>query len=158
MTIKFEFTVSELQRIINEAKLKDANAAKEVSDFTPTPWGDSLDTEVEPKIENEDDEYKRSFDKAVDFLAHCKGEDFLELVRYARAHRNTFWHCVSEVANVVNADDAYCSALGRLARPLGETVEKRAFELFSVVDESDLCEENFLDMWKALQIISYCCD
>ena len=133
-------------------------AAEEVTaaDFNPTPWGDSLDNEA-PKTTTEQDEYKNNFDKAVDFLAHCKGEDFLELVRYAKAHGNRFFNCVKEVANIVNADDAYCSALIRLSRPLGEVVERKTFELFSVVDESDLCEENFLDMWKALQTISYFC-
>ena len=153
----------------------DFNAAKEAEvtaeDFTPKPWSADFDGDaqpVQPPIENNKVEntnfnpaaYKvdnNSFDKAVDFLAHCKGEDFLELVRYAKAHGNTFFRCVSEVADCVNADDAYCSALIQLARPLGAEVEHRAFQLFEVAEESELCEENFLDFWKALQTISYFC-
>lgn len=159
-----------VQELLTKAKGETEQIAKEevtAEDFTPKPWDFDGDVQPVQLIENNANdepennvaapEYKYSFDKAVDFLAHCKGEDFLELVRYAKNHNNTFWHCVSEVADVVNADDAYCSALIKLARPLGEAVERKAFELFSVVDESDLCEENFLDMWNALQIISYIC-
>lgn len=147
----------------------DFNAAKEVTaeDFTPKPWDFDGDVQPVQPIENnvndesENDvaasEYKYSFNAAVNFLAHCKGEDFLELVKYAKKHSNTFFHCVKEVANVVNADDAYCSALIQLARPLGAEVEHRAFQLFEVAEESELCEENFLDFWKALQTISYFC-
>lgn len=144
----------------------DFNAAKEVSseDFTPKPWSADFDGDVQPiennKVENTNFKpaaYKvdnNSFDKAVDFLAHCKGEDFLELVRYTKAHGNTFFRCVSEVADCVNADDAYCSALIQLARPLGADVEKKAFELFDKADED---AEDFLDIWKAMQVISYFC-
>ena len=106
--------------------------------------------------DNANDPYKHSFDKAVDFLAHCKGEDFLELVRYARAHGNTFFNCVKEVADCVNADDAYCSALILLARPLGDAAERRAFELFDAATKEN-AEEDFIDFWRALQVINYFC-
>ena len=102
------------------------------------------------KVDNTD------FDKAVDFLCRCSGEDFLELVKYAEKHDNTFWHCVSEVADVVNADDAYCSAIIKLSRPLGESVEKKAFELFNEAIEKD--EYDFVQFWTALQTINYFCN
>lgn len=142
----------------------DFNAAKEVEvtaeDFNPTPWGNSLD-QTENKVENNTNptSYKvdnTDFDKAVDFLTRCSGEDFLELVKYAKKHNNTFWHCVSEVADVVNADDAYCSAIIKLARPLGESVEKAAFKLFDEAIEKD--EYDFIKLWESLQNINYFCN
>ncbi len=105
---------------------------------TPTPCGDSLD-----------DEYHNTFDTAVDFLANCSGEDFIELVNYAKAHGNKFFHCVKEVADVINADDAYCSAIIKLARHLGKDVENKAFKLFAREDK-----EAFIDFWNALQTIN----
>ncbi len=146
---------------IEECTAADFAAAKEtdvVAGWGITPWGDSLDDEA-AKTSTEQDEYKHSFDKAVDLLAHCKGEDFLKLTRYAKAHNNTFFHCVKEFADCVNADDAYCSAIIQLTRPLGEVVERKTFELFeNAINKSGLYEKNFLDMWKALQTISYFCD
>ena len=143
----------------------DFAAAKEVSaeNFAPTPWGDSLDdvetqttennTNFNPaayKVDNSD------FNKAVNFLTRCSAEDFLELVKYAKKHNNTFWHCVSEVRDVVNADDAYCSAIIKLTRHLGESVEKKAFELFNEAVEKD--EYDFIQFWTALQTINYFCN
>ena len=133
-------------------------------DFTPKPWGDSLNEE---EVQNQNCEnigfdtsmYKvdnSGFDSAVDFLCRCSGEDFLELVKYAKKHNNTFWHCVSEVADVINADDAYCSAIIKLSRSLGESVEKKAFELFNEAIEKD--EYDFIEFWKALQTINYFCN
>lgn len=90
------------------------------------------------------------FDSALDALTRCSGDDFLKLVRYAKSHGNT-WH-----SDVVNADDAYCSALIKLARPLGESVEKKAFELFNEAIEKD--EYDFIEFWKALQTINYFCN
>lgn len=152
-------------------KLEDASdaglsAAKEVSaeDFNPTPWGDSLDNDVVDTPDDDvvdapddDESYKHSFNDAVNFLAHCSGEKFLKYVRYAKTHGNRFFYRVKEIAAVVNADDAYCSALIQLARPLGEVVEHNAFELFELALE-DKNVEDFLDMWKSLQTISYFCD
>lgn len=148
----------------SNAELAAAEEAAEVSteDFSPTPLGDSLDTaqttenntNLNPaayKVDNSD------FNKAVDFLAHCSGEDFLELVRYARAHGNRFFNCVKEVAECVNADDTYCSALIKLARPLGADVEKKAFKLFEAATADDENAEDFIDFWKALQVINYFC-
>lgn len=96
------------------------------------------------------------FEKAVNFLCRCSGEDFLELVKYAKKHNNTFFHCVSEVADCINADDAYCSAIIKLARPLGADVEKKAFELFHEAIEKD--EYDFTQFWTALQTINYYCE
>lgn len=132
------------------------DAAKEVEaateDFTPTPWGNSLDNaEAENKTAYKLDNSK--FDSAVDFLAHCKGEYFLELVRYARVNGNRFFN-VKEVADIINADDAYCSAIIKLSRHLGDNIERKAFELFDDADEN---AEDFLDFWKALQVINYFC-
>ena len=108
---------------------------------TPTPCDIDLD--------DAEEEYHNNFDKAVDFLTHCKGEDFAELVTWAKAHNNKFWHCVPEVANVINADDAYCSAIIKLARHLGKDVENKAFKLFAREDKA------FIDFWNALQTINF---
>lgn len=104
-----------------------------------------------------EEDYHITFNAAVDFLTHCSGEDFLEIVRYAKKHNNTFWHCISEVADIVNADDAYCSSIIQLARPLGEIVERRAFKLFEAATADDENADDFIDFWKALQVINYFC-
>jgi hypothetical protein len=147
-------------------KIEDCSNADfaAAEDFTPKPWGDSLDEE---EVQNQNCKnigfdtsmYKvdnSGFDSAVDFLCRCSGEDFLELVKYAKKHNNTFWHCVSEVADVINADDAYCSAIIKLSRSLGESVENKAFELFNEAIEKD--EYDFIEFWKALQTINYFCN
>ena len=138
---------------IEDCSNADFDAAKEtdtVAAWGVTPWGDSLDDVI-------DESYKHSFNTAVDYLAHCKGEDFIELVRYARAHGNKFFNCVKELVNIANANVAYDSAIVKLARPLGNVVERKAFELFELALE-DKNVEDFLDMWKSLQTISYFCD
>ena len=95
------------------------------------------------------------FNSAVDFLCRCSAEDFLELVKYAKKHNNTFFHCVKEVADVVNADDFYCTAIIKLTRHLGETVEKKAFKLLA---EAEKDEYDFVQFWTALQTINYYCE
>lgn len=95
------------------------------------------------------------FDKAVDFLTKCSGEDFVELVRYARAHGNTFFRCVKELADVVNADDCYCTAIIKMTRHLGDAVERKAFTLLS---EAEKDEYDFVKFWEALQTINYYCE
>lgn len=95
------------------------------------------------------------FDKAVDFLTRCSGEDFVELVRYARAHGNTFFRCVKELADVVNADDCYCTAIIKMTRHLGDAVERKAFTLLS---EAEKDEYDFVKFWEALQTINYYCE
>lgn len=101
--------------------------------------------------------FDNPFDNPVDFLTRCSGEDFLELVHYAKSHNNTFFHCVKELDDVVNADDCYCTALIKLARPLGKTVEKRAFELFEEATAENAEEEDFIEFWRALQTINNLC-
>lgn len=95
------------------------------------------------------------FESAVDFLCRCSAEDFLELVSYAKKHNNTFFRCVKELSDVVNADDCYCTAIIKLSRHLGEEVEKKAFELFHEAIEKD--EYEFAQFWMALQTINYFC-
>lgn len=148
-----------LEHISPESE-EDAEVSTE--DFSPTSWGDSLEEVQNKNNENigNSSEYKvdnNYFDSAVDFLAHCNGEDFLELVRYAKTHGNTFFHCVKEVSDCINADDAYCSALIKLSRGLGEVVEKKAFELFATAYADETTKECFLEFWKALQVINYFC-
>ena len=118
---------------------------------------------LEESISCEDDEeFDNSFDKVVDFLAHLSGEDFLELVSYAKCHNNTFskynnntfFHCIEEIDECINADDAYYSAIIMLAHPLGKAVEDKALELFENAEEN---AGDFLDLWKALQTINHFC-
>lgn len=94
------------------------------------------------------------FDSAVNYLTRCSGEDFLELVAYAKKHGNTFFHCIREVADVINADDAYRSAIIQLTRHFGEPLENKAFNLFANID-NPTGEEIFLEFWKALQVINF---
>lgn len=94
------------------------------------------------------------FDDAVYFLKNVNGLDFVELVRYAKAHSNKFISCVKELTGAVNADDAYCSALIELARPLGEQVERRAFNLLSAATEDDDSIDNFIEFFEALKVIN----
>lgn len=134
-------------------KLEDATqaelaAAKEVEGTTP-------DTETEDATA---DEYKVGFDEAVALLAYMRGEKFLELVRYARGHENSFAGAAGypQLERIVNADDCYCTAIIKLTRRLGDAVERRAFKLFeAAVDGHE--KEDFLDLFGALQIINSLC-
>lgn len=93
------------------------------------------------------------FDDAVAFMKSISGEDFIELVSYAKAHHNKFLNCVKELRGGVNADDVYCSALIELARPLGEQVERRVFNLLSeAVDEGSI--DKFVEFFEALKVIN----
>lgn len=123
-------------------------------------YGAVTTAETENNTANEiaeaDDKYtvdNSSFDKAVNFLANCSAEDFIELVKYAQKHGNTFCHCVSEVRDCVNADDAYCAALVQLTRPFGEKLENKAFKLFDNIDTLE-GEEAFAEFWDALKVIN----
>ena len=76
------------------------------------------------ETEKTTDEYKEAaFDKAVNYLIGLDGEQFYELVEYARDHDNFFPSFVNELREVVNADDVYASAVIRMTRHLGETYE-----------------------------------
>lgn len=98
-----------------------------------------------------------SFDKVVEYLTHLKGEDFLKFVYYAKTHDNNFPRYIDVFANIINADDAYCSAIIKLTRHLDEAVEKRAFELFDAAADGKIYEANdFFNFWKALQVINFC--
>ena len=95
------------------------------------------------------------FDDAVYFLKNnVSGEDFIELVSYAKAHHNKFLNCVKELTGAVNADDAYCSALIELARPLGEQVERRAFNLLNEAIENKDSIDKFVEFFEALKVIN----
>ena len=105
--------------------------------------------------ETDDHEYKSSFEGAVDLLAYMRGEQFLELVRYARGHGNSFRGCgrhEEQLAAVVNADDCYCTAIIKLTRHFGDAVERKAFMLFEQAENG--YEQEFLDFWSSLQIIN----
>jgi len=98
-----------------------------------------------------------SFDEVVEYLTHLKGEDFLKFVYYAKTHDNNFPRYIDVFANIINADDAYCTAIIKLTRHLGEAVEKRAFELFDAAADDKIYEANvFFNFWKALQVINFC--
>jgi hypothetical protein len=103
-------------------------------------------------------DFTDGFDDAVHFLKNVSAEDFIELVRYAKTHSNKFIGCVKELRGALNADDAYCSALIDLSRPLGEQVENRAFSLLdrAVEDEESLegSLEDFVEFFEALKVIN----
>lgn len=99
-----------------------------------------------------------SFDEAVDFLTAGDPESFLNVARYAKTHHNKFPKMIRELSGVVNADDAYCSAIIKLARPLGKEVENTFFCLFKeAVDGNKKAEENFIEMWDSLHKLNRLC-
>lgn len=129
---------------------------EEVTDFTPKPWGDSLD-EAQTIIEQQD-EYKHSFDAAVNFIAEGDGKSIINAAKYAMKHSNRFPSTIRQLSNVVNADDAYCSAIIKLARPLGKEVENAFFCFFKeAINGNEKAEECFLDMWETIKKINHFC-
>ena len=99
-----------------------------------------------------------SFDSAVNFLAEGDAESFLNVVKYARSHKNHFPK-IKELSNVVNADDCYCSCLIKLSRHLGEGVENTLFSLFkaAIEDKNSKAEKGFIRMWDALKSVIHLC-
>jgi len=164
--------MTEIKVVVDEKEIVniDLNRNKMiVNGVTKVTALNNLDDEEEPKeapqnknCENKGDPTQTAYKvdnsdfDTVNFLCRCSGEDFLGLVRYAKSHGNTFFRCVSELANTVNADYAYRSAIIKLARPLGDAVEKKAFELFYEAIEKD--EYDFVQFWEALQTINYFCN
>lgn len=144
---------------IEDCSDADFDAAKVVTaeDFTPKPWGDSLDDDADD-VDDKDDataDYKNSFEAAVNLLAYMRGDSFLKLVRYARENGNSFRNCGQHeelLSAVVNADDCYCTAIIKLTRHLGDAVERRAFVLFEKAEHGDA--EDFLDFFTALQTVN----
>lgn len=132
---------------LEECTAADFEAAKEadveVSDFD----------DENAKDDDTTAKYRDSFDEAVFLLAYMRGERFLELVRYAKAHGNSFaGGGYKQLEGVINGDDAYCSAIIKLTRRLGDTVERRAFMLFEQAEKG--AAQDFLDFWGAIQVIN----
>jgi hypothetical protein len=99
------------------------------------------------------------FGVAVEFLKSVPGTEFVVLVQYAKKHNNKFLSCIKELRGCINADDAYCSALIELARPLGEQVENRAMSLLNAAVENPYpyYTNEVEKFFEALKVInSYC--
>ena len=110
------------------------------------------DEEVQ-KFENVIKQFNCFDNNPVDFLTRCSGEDFVELVKYAKTHGNKFFHCVKELSNVINANDAYCNAIISLTRHFGKELENRAFEKFDLFLK-DGHDEEFIEFFNALKVIN----
>lgn len=135
MTIKFYFTASEneLQQILT------TNAAETAA----------IETAAETATtKTETDKYavdNTAFDTAVNELIKLQANEFMELVGYAKRHGNQF-PSYSKFSNIVNADDAYCSALIKLTRSWSKEIEDRAFEVFN-----DCSSDKVIKMLTVLQ-------
>ena len=94
------------------------------------------------------------FEKAVEFMVDLSADEFVELVLFSKDHANTFPKFCKELRNVVNADDAYCSALISLARPFH--VEEKAFALLDSCmncREFPAAFEQFNKLWESLKTL-----
>lgn len=106
-------------------------AFKEAVKTTET-TAETTETETTAETTETDDKYvvdNTAFDTAVNELAELPAGEFMELVDYAKRHGNKFPE-YSKFDKVVNADDAYCSALIKLTRSWSKEVENKAFEVF----------------------------
>lgn len=100
-----------------------ANFKEAVKTTTATADETTAETEAKYVVDNTE------FDSVVSQLIKLPAEQFMELVGYAKRHGNLFPK-YSKFEQVVNADDAYCSALIELTRSWGKEVENKAFEVF----------------------------
>ena len=94
----------------------------------------------------------------MQFICNGSGKDIVTVARYAKSRGNRFPRLIKELAGAKNADDVYCSAVIKLARPLGESVENTSFCLFNeAVKGNKKAEENFIEMWDSLKKINRLC-
>jgi len=113
---------------------------------------------VVERVEDSANDDNYNFENAVEFICSGTGRDIINVARYAKSHSNKFPSLIRELSGVVNADDCYCSAIIKLARPFGEQVENTIFCLFKeAVDGNKKSEECFLDMWVSLQKMNRFC-
>lgn len=142
-------------------RTKFADAAAEAIDKMVAEKAEAVETGKEASLADQVTEitekkpyFTDGFSDAVYFMKSISGEDFVELVRYAKSHNNKFFNCIKELRGGVNADDVYCSALIELARPLGEQVERIAFNLLSAATEDNESIDNFIEFFEALKVIN----
>ena len=130
-------TQTETTETEQQMDMSNAHTATEPHTEQPTNETETKTAAEETANETEEtaDEYVNYFDKVVRVLAEMPSEPFMELVKYAMLHGNRFPE-YSNYKDIVNADDAYCSALIKLTRLWSEDVEKKAFEVFNSYDDS----------------------
>ena len=107
-------TTITIKAIVKAAEIAETNTATETAAETAT---------TKYAVDN------TAFDTTVDELIKLPASEFMELVGYAKRHGNKF-PAYSKFDKVVNADDAYCSALIKLTRSWSKEVENKAFEIF----------------------------
>lgn len=120
----------------------ETNTATETAAETNTATGATAETEAKYVVDTTE------FDSVVSQLIKLPAEQFMELVDYAKRHGNRFPK-YSKFDGVVNADDAYCSALIDLTRSWSKEVENKAFEVFGAC-----CREKVVNMIAVLQSAS----
>ena len=138
-------------------RLEDASdaelnaAAGEIIEEEAIPFDEKL---AKANEELQQSQVYNDFEKAVEFLADLSADEFIELVHFSKDHANTFPKFCKELKNIVNADDAYCSALIALARPRG--VEEKAFALLDSCmncREFPAAFEQFNKLWESLKTL-----
>lgn len=139
-------------KVVDECSANELINAKGEIIEAPTPVA------FDEKLKKINDELKTSkpyndFESAVQFLTELNADEFLELVKAVENNgNNKFPKFVSKLRNVVNADDAYCSALISLSRPKGNDIEAFAFTLMNkCLANVDGAFEQFAWLWKKLK-------
>ena len=138
---------------LEDATQAELEAADGIVDPVPVPFDEKL---AKANEEIQSSTIHKDFEKAVKFLTELNADEFVELVLFAKEHGNRFPKFSAELRNVVNADDAYCSALIGLSRPCGEEVENAAFKLLAdCIDAEPYAPvfDTFKKMWKSLKTL-----
>ena len=94
------------------------SAAISAEDYEDSPLGISMWKEVPEEARKEYLESEKSeWCKMMQYMAFTMpAEEFWNEIRYAREHHNKFSEKFDPKNRAVNADDMYCSAIGRLTR------------------------------------------
>lgn len=110
------------------------NAAEETAE-TATESNTAVDDNAAEETADESIAKKLtdSFDEIISNLIELPPEMFMAFVGFAKRNGNKFPES-SRFSKIVNADDAYCSALIYLTRIWSSDVEKKAFEVFGNSD------------------------
>lgn len=111
-------TIKAIVKVSETAAETETNTATETAAETETAKTDKY------AVDN------TAFDTAVDELIKLQANEFMELVTYAKRHGNQF-PSYSKFSHIVNADDAYCTAIINMTRLWSKEVEDKAFEVFN---------------------------
>lgn len=139
---------------LEDATQAELEAADGIIEQGPVPFDEKLVEAANEELHSS--QYYNDFEKAVEFLTKLNADEFMELVLFAKEHGNRFPKFSAELRNIVNADDAYCSALIALSRPCGEEIENAAFKLLAdCIDAEPYAPvfDTFKRLWKSLKTL-----